>query len=68
MYLTSTKKYAGRKQRPAAFEANFVGQGGSNKLILKLDNEWLVIHFETGEEVKQLLSQAHIIYANWMRE
>jgi hypothetical protein len=57
-------------QRPSttedmSFKPNFAGQGGNPYLVLRTGNKYHIIHFETAEEVKELLSQAHIIHHNW---
>lgn len=48
------------------FVPNCAGQGGVKHLTFKTDEgRTLTIRFETEEEVKQLLSLAHIIHHNF---
>jgi hypothetical protein len=55
-------------QEDMSFEPNFAGQGGYPYLALRAGDKYHIIHFETAEEVKELLSQAHIIHHNWRPE
>ena len=57
-------------QRPAqpktaTFLANYAGQGGNTELGFKIGEEYIWFVFESDDEVKELLSQAHIIHHNW---
>jgi hypothetical protein len=46
-------------------EPNFVGQGGTDKLIFRLANgRYLIFQPETLEEVRELQSQAAILALN----
>lgn len=47
------------------FEKNYAGQGGTKTLTLKDDNDTaFILTFESVEEVRQLLSLAHILWSN----
>lgn len=64
MYIQETKQRPG-VPIPVRFEPNLAGQGGGATLTLRTAAKWIVLHFETEEEVRELLSQAHIIHHNW---
>lgn len=48
------------------FVPNCAGQGGEKFIKLRDENDTVfILTFETEEEVRQLLSQAHIIHHNF---
>lgn len=49
------------------FWPNLTGQGGEPHLMFRDQEtgEWIWIEFETEEEVRELLSQAHIVHHNF---
>ena len=50
----------------AAFEPNWAGQGGTDKLIFRLANgRYLIFQPETIEEIRELQSQAAILALNF---
>ncbi len=57
-------------QRPLSpveleFHPNWSGQGGEPYITFKgVDNIWYFLHFESIDEAKAMLSQAHIAYGN----
>lgn len=64
----------GSQQRKAGrtihFLPNWAGQGGMKELVLVIEgerDEYLTIEFESEEEVRVLLSQAHIVFQNYRR-
>jgi hypothetical protein len=61
------RKGSQRTSKPTKVEfyPNYSGQDGLKDLILVTDQEYLTLEFESEEEVKQLLSQAHIIHHNY---
>lgn len=59
----SQRSYAPLK---ATFEVNWAGQGGSTELVFRTeDNMYHIIKFDSRAEVRELLSQAHIIEHNY---
>lgn len=57
--------YRSRKGSPATFHPNFSGQGGTCDLVLETPDEFISLRFESEGEVRELLSQAHIVHHNW---
>lgn len=55
------------KPRQVEFYDNFSGQGGTKELILwdEVSKEYIILEFESEDEVRKLLSQAHIIFHNY---
>jgi hypothetical protein len=50
----------------ATFGLNFSGQGGDNKLVIKIENnKFLIFEPETIEEIRELQSQAAILAHNF---
>ena len=68
MILHQRKANSQREMAPIKlkFWPNYAGQGGEAQLIFQdqLGN-WFWLAFEDGEEVKELLSQTHIVYHNF---
>lgn len=67
MKLHRRRKHSQRTANPRTvkFQINFAGQGGSPDLILELGDEYLWLEFESEAEVRQLMSQAAIIFKNY---
>lgn len=66
--ILSNRPPSAKQNKPTfvKFLPNKAGQGGSKNLYLQAANGRLItIRFETAEEVKELLSQAHIIHHNF---
>lgn len=68
MQVVTRKPGSQRASRPRklVIEPNWVGEGGYASLIFRTeDDKYLVITPETPEDVKVLMSQAHVIHHNF---
>ncbi|MFK3857785.1 hypothetical protein [Agrobacterium pusense] len=67
-----TRKYGSqRTSKPVSvtIEPNWGGQGGSQRFVLKDENDrYLIIVPESEEEARQLVSAAHIVMHNYRDE
>lgn len=66
MKLRKVNKRPGRAL-PVSFVPNRGGLGGSDQLIIRVGPQYLVLEFETREEIRELMSQAAIINHNWRK-
>lgn len=62
MYSHKRKKHSSRMsaRKPVKFNRAF-----DNKLVLESDEAYYVLNFESLDEVRELLSVAHVIYNSW---
>lgn len=69
MKLVKRKQGSQRTSRPITLTTspNFSGQGGYDFISFydKENKTWYSIHPESIDEVKELMSQAHILYHNF---
>lgn len=67
MIFERRRKNSQRKRQDVKvkFYPNFAGQNGLAVLTIESDDEYFTLIPETEEEVKELLSQAHIIHHNF---
>lgn len=71
MHLVTRRKGSQRRANsiPITFEPNFSGQGGVPFMtLIGEDDKYYMIHFDGIEEARQLLSHAHIVWANVCEE
>lgn len=59
-----------KKSTTLVFFPNFGGQGGSRDITFQDPDtkEWYWLEFSSYEEVRALVSQAHIVMTNWQEE
>ena len=67
MRLVTRKHGSQRASAPqqAVFEPNICGQGGLDFLTFRVGDRYMMLHFDNQEEVRELLSQAAILWKNW---
>ena len=67
MQLTIRRKGSQRASKPISVTLypNYAGQGGPPVLILESDLSYYTLEPETMDEVKQVMSQAHILHHNF---
>lgn len=68
MILIKRKHGSQRASAPVKIttEPNWCGQGGSPNIVFKDENgDWITIKPETREDVRELMSQAHIVAGNF---
>lgn len=53
------------RSKTVEIEPNFCGQGGSQNLILKTSDGWLILKPESEAEVRQLMSAAACMFKNY---
>ncbi|QWY83050.1 hypothetical protein [Rhizobium phage RHph_X66] len=53
------------RPKPVEIEPNWCGQGGSQDLILKTEDGWLILKPETEAETRQLMSAATCMFRNY---
>lgn len=57
------------KHKNVEFEPNFAGQNGAPFLTFKTEEgQYLMFHFESLDELRELSSQAAILWHNWRDE
>ena len=67
MKLEHGKKGSRRKMKPIelTFFPNWGGQGGVPYITMEGDDgKWYTLHFDSVEECREMLSQAHIVFHN----
>jgi hypothetical protein len=67
MHMTHGKKGSQRQMKPVilTFWPNWSGQGGEPSITFEGDDgKWYRLHFNSIDEAKEMLSQAHIAYGN----
>jgi hypothetical protein len=67
MKLTIRRKNSQRSAAPilVSFYPNYSGSGGLPLLILESDSTYYTLEPETLDEVRQVMSQAHILHHNF---
>jgi hypothetical protein len=70
MKLIKRRRGSTRTSKPVSFKfhPNYAGQFGLPDITLETEDQYLILVFETEDEVRELLSQAHIVNANWRPE
>lgn len=67
MKLARRRKGSNREKKmlDIKFQPNCVGLGGYTALIFETETEYFTLRFESEAEIKELLSQAHIVWYNY---
>ncbi|WP_062120234.1 hypothetical protein [Aureimonas sp. AU40] len=68
MELTRRQHGSQRAKRPmkVTLEPNFTGQGGTKRLTFKTESgEYLMFEPESDAEMRELLSEVHIVHHNF---
>lgn len=68
MKMMKRKEGSQRMSKPVECKLfpNFAGQGGDPQLTLQTtDGDWIWFEFDNADEVRELLSQAHIVHHNF---